>query len=285
MIKKSDIKIALFGTSLFSTLVFKELLDSGYEPSVIVTAPDRPKGRGLVPTAPPAALFARRNNIDVLQPEKLDADVTGELGNTDWDIFVVASYGRIIPSNVIGVPTRGSLNVHPSLLPKFRGASPIQTSILEDSKETGVTIIQMDEEMDHGPIVAQSSITPADWPIRADVLEKLLAHEGGKLLSDVIPRWIDNKIDPEEQRHNGATYTKKFSKKDGELDLAGNGYQNYLRYCALYGSIGTYFFTDKSGKNIRVKISDATYDEGRFLPLRVIPEGKKEIGYEVFLTR
>lgn len=283
---KLDANIAFFGTPDFAVYVLEELVGAGIEPSVIVTAPDRPAGRGLEMKMPPVKEWALDQNIPVLQPESLkdENDALDLLTNSEWDLFIVAAYGKILPKSIIDLPRRGVLNVHPSLLPRFRGASPVETQILEDEKETGVTIMQIDEQMDHGPIVAQASITPEDWPVRASILEELLAREGGKLLAEAIPPWLNEEFEASAQDHNKATFTKKIKKEDGEIDLHADGYQNYLKFCAYDEWPGTFFFKD--GK--RIKITDAEYQNlpdrqvgGVFTPLKVIPEGKKEIDYSV----
>ncbi len=230
-------------------------------------------------------MWAEERNIDVLQPEKLDAtDAEAEiLLNSEWDLFIVAGYGKFLPSNLLSIPKYGTLNVHPSLLPKFRGPSPIETQILNDAKEVGVSIILLDEEVDHGPILAQAAITPEPWPFKRSMLEDLLWHEGGKLLAEAIPLLVEGSLPAEPQNHTEATFTEKLKKEDGLVDLEGDAYQNYLKFCAYEGWPGTYFFTKRGDKETRVKIIDATYDNEMFTPTRVIPEGKKEMAYEDFL--
>ena len=284
-----------FGTPAFAVFVLEELHDAGITPDIIVTAPDKPAGRGLVLKAPPVKEWAEEHDIPVLQPETLkqpsvqppevaqNAETEKAMDillNSEWDVFLVAAYGKILPKNIIDAPARGVLNVHPSLLPRFRGASPIESQILGDEKTVGVSIMQIDEEMDHGPIVAQATVTPEEWPLKASLLEELLAREGGRLLAEVLPLWLKNEIEAVEQVHDQATFTKKISKTDGEIDLADDAYQNYLKYLAYDVWPGTFFF-DRNGK--RIKIINAEYKNDTFTPLTVIPEGKKEIPYDDFL--
>lgn len=287
-------RIAYFGTPDFSTFVLEELEKARIVPSLIVTAPDKPAGRGMEMQSSAVKAWADEKGIPAIQPERLDgtdaeADI---LFNGEWDLCIVAAYGKILPRAVLDLPHYGTLNVHPSLLPKFRGPSPIESQILADEREVGVSIIVLDEEMDHGPVVAQASITPEPWPFRRSELENLLWHSGGELLDEVIPTWIlessghnDNgenpdSIIPEPQDHLKATYTPKLKKEDGLIDLAGDGYKNYLKFCAYEGWPGTYFFAKKNGKEVRVKIADAKYENDAFIPTRVIPEGKQEMAYE-----
>lgn len=283
--------IAFFGTPRFAVYVLDALEKTGVLPDVVITAPDRPAGRGLELHAPPVKDWALERDIPVLQPENLkqESEVLALLKNSEWDLFLVAAYGKILPKDVLDTPQKGALNVHPSLLPKFRGASPIESQILSDEKTVGVTIMFMDEKMDHGSILAQASVTPEDWPLKASVLEAMLATIGGELLAETIPAWLGGSITPEEQHHDLATFTKKITKEDGLIEIGGRPtsvmeeYEKYLKYCAYDGWPGVYFFAEKNGKKVRVKITDAEYKSGAFLPLKVIPEGKKEIAYREFL--
>lgn len=293
MKQSNPLRIVFFGTPRFSTFVLEALSTAGLSPSLIVTVPDKPADRGLLPKASAVKEWAENAGIDVVQPEKLTVDdIDAEiLFNSEWDLFIVAGYGKLLPTSLLKVPAHGVLNVHPSLLPKFRGPSPIETQILEDVKEVGVSIILLDEETDHGPILAQASITPEPWPFKRSALEDLLWQEGGNLLAEAIPLWVDGTLPSEEQNHAAATFTQKLKKEDGRIDLKANAYQNYLKFCAYEGWPGTYFFVypeqsrgvEKNGKEIRIKIVDAEYNNGVFTPTRIIPEGKREMNYEDFL--
>jgi methionyl-tRNA formyltransferase len=181
--------------------------------------------------------------------------------------------------------------VHPSLLPKLRGPSPIESSILNNDQDVGVSIMRLDKEMDHGPIVAQEKTSIGTWPIEAPALENISAHAGGALLAKIIPDWIAGKITEKEQDHASATYCKKISKADGLIDLGADPYTNYLKICAYTGWPGTYFFKEhggehggkNAGKNIRVTIKKATYQDGQLTIQTVVPEGKSEMPYSDFL--
>lgn len=281
--------IVFFGTPLFATAVLDELAVAGIMPSLVVTTPNAPKGRRLILTPPDAKVWAERQNIPVLQPHSLQSlkkDIElAPLINTDWDLFIAAAYGKKLPADILALPKHGTLNVHPSLLPKFRGASPVRSAILEDVRETGVSIMLMDEMLDHGPIVAQARIEleKSDWPPRAILFEQLMAHAGGQLLAETIPLWLEGTITPEEQDHTKATCSQKITKDMGQIDLSDEPYHNLLKIRAYDGWPGTYFMHSRNGKEIRVKIMDATLaDNGTLQILRVIPEGKKEMGYEDF---
>jgi methionyl-tRNA formyltransferase len=267
-------KIAFFGTPRFSCFVLDALDAAGYTPALIVTTPDRPAGRGLSLSQSPVKQWAIAHNIAVAQPPSLKTmnDELSTITNSEWDLFIIAGYGKILPKEIVDLPKYGSLNVHPSLLPRFRGPSPIESQILQDEKEVGVSILVMDEQMDHGPILAQARITPEEWPLRTRELEDMLWTEGGDLLVESIPAYVDGTLKPEPQDHSLATTTSFMKKEDGELDLSADGYQNYLKFCAYDEWPGTFFFVD--GK--RYKIKEAILENGLFEPRRVIPEGKKE---------
>lgn len=274
---------AFFGTPHIATLVLDRLQANGLVPALVVTAPDRPAGRGLQLSPSPVKLWALERGIDVVTPQTLkDPTFILELQNTEWDVFVVSMYAKIIPKAVLEIPKAGCLNVHPSLLPKFRGPSPVLSAILQDERETGVTIMQLDEKMDEGPIVAQAKIELDEdvWPPKGSEFEALLAQEGGDLLAEVLPLWVEGKITPEEQNHKDATYTGKFSDEDARLDLGSDSRHNFLKIRAFDKSPKPYFLTP-SGK--RVVVKEAEFKNGQLLITRVTPEGKKEMSYEDFL--
>lgn len=284
MTKRTPLRIAYFGTSPFAATILKTLCENNLAPALVITQPDAPKGRGLVLAESAVKSIAKTLEIDTVTPESLKSDhVPEELSNSEWDLFIVAAYGIFIPNKLLELPKHGCLNVHPSLLPKLRGASPIVSAILNDEQHSvGTSIILLDEEMDHGPIVAQARITLDEWPLGKDTLEPLLAEQSGMLLAETIRPWTSGEITAEPQDHNEATFTRKITKDDGLLDLSGDAYKNYLKYCALEGWPGTYFFVERSGKQIRVKIAEAEFVGGHFTPLRVIPEGKPEMAYSDF---
>lgn len=285
---KHDLRIAFFGTPTFAVAILEELKKAHILPTLIVTAPDAPRGRGLVLTPPEVKEWAEEHEIEVLQPETLriqgKADEARDiLYNSEWDLFIVASYGKIIPQALLDLPRFGALNVHPSLLPFYRGPSPIRSAILDDNKEAvGVSIMKLDAGVDTGPLLAQGRVQIEEWP-QASVLEALLAHEGGQLLAEVIPLWVKGEITPEPQDDAQATHSKKLTKEMGLIDLEGDPYQNFLKIQGLEGWPGTYFFKEKGGTQVRVKITEATFEDGALTITKVIPEGKKEMAYADFL--
>ncbi len=285
--RASDLRIAFFGSPEFAVSVLEELSEVGFTPALVVTQPDKPKGRALELAPTPVKIWATERDIDVIEPKSLKGDdpALTQLLNSEWDLFIVAAYGLIIPKRLLELPKYKTLNVHPSLLPKLRGASPVRTAILTDQRDAvGVSIMRLDEQMDHGPILAQASLEPDPWPVGAPMLEDTLAHEGGKLLVEAIPLWIQGELPEEPQDDSQATFCDKITKAMGEIDLHGNAYENYRKILALEGWPGTYFFIQKRGKPFRVKIVEAEYGlDGELHILRVIPEGKREMSYHDFL--
>jgi len=291
---RNAIRFAFFGTSHIAVFVLDELKKTGLIPSLIVTPPDKKKGRGLPLQPSPVKEWALAHVIDILQPEKLDSGFV-ELLTTNYKLLtvcIVVDYGKILPRTVLGIPRRGFLNVHPSLLPRLRGPSPIRSALLNDEKTTGVSVILLDEEMDHGPIVAQKKINIEGWfnsPKRGEggphlaELEEILMKEGGALLAQVLPQWVKGEIDAHEQNHDVATFSEKLEKEDGLLNLTADAALNLRKIRAYEGWPGTYAFFERNGKKIRVGIVDAHIQGGALVIDRVKPEGKKEMGYAEFL--
>lgn len=282
--KNKKPKIAFFGTPKLAVFVLEELSNAGLVPDLVITAPDKPKGRGLILTPSPVKVWAQKNNTAVLQPEKLDISfisVINALSPIPHTLFIVAAYGKIIPKEILELPTRGILNIHPSLLPEFRGPSPIESAILAGKEKTGVSIMLLDEKTDHGPILIQKEALVSDI-VGKNELSEALFRIGGKVLSGIIPEWISGKIKAVPQDEGAATYTKKISKEDGLLDLSGDPVLNYRKIRAYEGWPGAYFFAEKNGKKIRVVIKDAELKDGKLVIKKVVPEGKKGMDYEAF---
>ena len=228
------INIIFFGTSDFAEVILNNLLRvTSYELRVtnVVTQPDKPVGRERIMTAPPVKILAQKYEIPVWQPPKLDQDFADKFGKLTPDLAVVADYGQIIPKNILDIPKFNFLNVHPSLLPQYRGPSPMQTALLNGDKATGVTIIKLDEKMDHGRIISnfQFPISNLDTSV---TLSKKSAGIGAELLIKTIPDYISGKIQPREQAHEQATYTKLIQKQDGLADWNKTAEQIYNQWRA-----------------------------------------------------
>lgn len=283
-----EIKIAFWGTSRISVIVLDEMKHAGLLPSLIITAPPRKKGRGLEMTPSEVKVWADKHHIPALEPEEIKSEEFLKTLGSEWGIFIIASYGKIVPRAVLDLPKYGTLNVHPSLLPKLRGASPIQSAILEDAPvgephEAGVTIMLIDEQIDHGNIVAQEKILVPNWPPKGRELEKMLGILGGKLLAKTIPLWIAGAIVPKDQDHDKATYTKKMTSGSGQIYLDDDPVRMYRKIRAFDIWPRAYFITERSDRDIRVVVTEAHIANDKLVLDRVIPEGKKEMSYEDFL--
>lgn len=184
----------------------------------VVTQPDQPKGRGLKLQPSPVKEIALRENLPVLQPERArEENFLKQLAALQPELIAVAAYGQILPKAVLDLPRHGCLNVHTSLLPKYRGAAPIQHAILNGDSETGVTIMKMDAGLDTGDILAQET-TPIQPGDNSQTLHDRLAEIGARLLAKTIPDFISGKIQPQPQPSEGATYASKIKKQDGQID-------------------------------------------------------------------
>jgi methionyl-tRNA formyltransferase len=210
--------IIFVATPAFAVPSLERLVADGHQISAVVTRPDRPAGRRRNLQASPVKLAAGRLAIPVLQPESLrDPGAIAELQALAPTSIVVVAYGQILRRQVLDIPERGVLNVHPSLLPRWRGASPIPASILAGDNETGVTIMLMDEGMDSGPILSQKTLAIDDEDTTASLTETL-ANEGAALLSETLPRWLAGEIARVPQDSTQATVCPLIRKEDGAID-------------------------------------------------------------------
>ncbi len=271
-----------FGTPEFSTYTLTALEKEGLVPSAIITAPDSPQGRGLVLTPSPVKQWALERNIPVYTPEKIRNNEEIHALCKQYEFAILAAYGKIIPQSLLDCFPKGILNVHPSLLPLYRGPSPLEYQILQDEKEFGVTIIKLDSECDHGPIVAQREILFVNTPSKEELGQKGFT-EGGKLIAQYIGPYLSGVLPTLEQNHTLATHTQKIEKKDGEILPTDTDRQKYLKYLAYQPWPGTFFFVDHDAKKIRLKITQAKFEDNTFVIEKMIPEGKKEMLYSDFL--
>lgn len=276
---------AYFGSGKISVIVLEKLKEHGFLPKVIITTEDKPKGRNLILTPPEVKTWAEQEKIPYLQLKTLKTEESVEaiknFSKEGFDLFIVASYGKIIPQSILDIPKHKTLNVHPSLLPKLRGPSPIISAVLNEN-ETGVTIMRIDEEMDHGPIVLQQKID-MEWPPYAEDLEKISGETGGEMLVKIIPDWINGKIKEVEQDHSKATYCKKVEKVDGEIDLSNKAESNLRKIRAYHIWPGAYFFDTQGEKKTRIIVKKAKIIDGELVLERIVPEGKKEMDYKDYL--
>jgi methionyl-tRNA formyltransferase len=213
------LRIIFMGTAELSRASLEKLAHyGGFSVITVVTQPDKPKGRELKPQPPPVKTLAQKLNLPVLQPAKArDEQFISELRELKPDLIVVAAYGQILPQGILDLPEFGCVNVHTSLLPQYRGASPVQSAILNGEIETGVTIMKMDAGLDTGEILTQARtpILPED---DSQTLHDRLAQLGAELLVETIPDYVAGHILPRPQPEEGASYAAKIKKEDGKID-------------------------------------------------------------------
>lgn len=242
--------IIFFGTSEFSAQILNAVA-AKYPVTAVVTQPDKPVGRKQIVTPSLVAKTSEALGLKILKPTSLKTEeVFSELSALKPDLFVVVAYGKIIPKNILELAVKGPINIHGSILPKYRGASPIHSALLNGEKETGITIMLMDEQMDHGPILLQESleINPNDTFIE---LEKKLADLSEKLILQAIPDYLEGKLPPKEQDHSAATFTKIISKEDGKIDWNKTALEIYNQHRAYI--VWPEIWTTFGGKILKIK--------------------------------
>jgi len=234
--------------------------DAAFEVVAVVTQPDRPKGRDLKPQPSPVKQRAVKKQLTVFQPARArDAEFIEKLKSYQPDLIVVAAYGQILPPAILELPRFGCVNVHTSLLPKYRGAAPIQWAILNDEPETGVTIMKMDAGMDTGDILSQTS-TPIAADDTAATLHDRLARMGATLLVETLPKYMAGKIIARPQPVEGASYARKITKEDGRVDWTQPSRTLWNRLRAFTPWPGAYFFQQTVSPPRLLKIWEATVE-------------------------
>ncbi len=250
-----SLKIIFIGTPKFGAIILESLIKANFRPILVVTETDKPVGRKKVLTPPPVKLLADKYNINVIQPAEI-RNSKSEIRNLKPDLIVVAAYGKILPEEILEIPKYGCLNVHPSLLPRWRGPSPIQSAILNGDTDSGVTIMKIAEKVDAGPVLIQRKLK-LEGNETYDVLHDKLGEMGSDLLIEIIPEWITGKIDPQLQDESGATYTRILKKEDGKIDWGKSAEEIERQIRAFNLWPGSFTFWEKSGKLIRIKILKA----------------------------
>jgi len=274
--KKENLKIIFIGTSQFAAIILDKLCQANLKPVLVITAPDKPVGRKKIITPPPAKLTAEKYGIPISQPKVIS---NFQFPISKPDLIVVAAYGQIIPKEILKIPRYGCLNVHPSLLPKYRGPSPIQAAILNGDKETGVTIIKMTEKVDAGPIIANIKYQISNIKINYETLHNKLAELGTDLLIKTIPLWIKGKIKEKLQDESKASYTKILTKEDGLINWRDPIEKIERQIRAFNPWPGAY--TIYRGKML--KILEADIVNNQLILKKVQLEGKKPMRFEDFL--
>lgn len=277
------------GSGKFAVLPFRAVFNCPFlKLESVITSPDKPAGRkqNLIPS--PTKQAALTTNIEILQPKKI-AELKPKISRCRPDLIIVCAYGQIIPENILDIPRFGSLNLHPSLLPEYRGASPIQFAILNGEKKTGVTVMLMDEKMDHGPVVAQKETEISDEE-NGQTLEEKLSRLAADFLMEILLPYLKGEIKPQSQDESRATYTKILKRQDGKIDWQKSGQEIEQMARAFYPWPGAWTtLNDKrlkiiKGKSVNEKNGQAiAAGKGYFLPEIVQPEGKKPMKWQDYL--
>lgn len=260
-----EIKTIFVGTPDFALPSLRALArDTDFNIKAVITQPDRPRGRSQELAEPPVKQLALEYGYEeVWQPQKI-TQVLDNLRKLQPDVIVVCAYAQIIPKEILDLPKHGCINVHGSLLPKYRGAAVVQAPILNNDKETGVTIMLMDEQLDTGPILHKEPIAIADNET-AGVLSERLAETGGKILPKTIKAYLKGKIEPQEQNDDEATYCPRLTKEDGLLDFSQQARKIERQVRAMTPWPGTW--TWLKGKKLKIiKVSHEPIDINSYKP-------------------
>jgi methionyl-tRNA formyltransferase len=270
------LRLVFMGTAELASASLRALVASSrFQIAAVVSQPDRPKGRDLKPQPPPVKQAALELGLSVLQPERArHPDFIEQLRRLAPDLIVVAAYGQILPQSILDLPRHGCLNVHTSLLPRHRGAAPIQWAILEGDAETGITLMQMDAGLDTGPMVTTRTtrIEPTD---NAQTLHDRLAAMGAALLIETIPDYVAGRITPRPQPAPGATYARKITREDGQLDWSQPARALWNRVRGLTPWPGTFSWLAREASSQLLKIWEAEPVPGRIGPAGTVLEAGK----------
>lgn len=288
--KTKQINFIFWGSGPLAESSLFALYQNGLVPSLVITSPNKKVGRGLNLQENIIASWCQNKNIKVWQPESLkEINIKDSpLNIADLDLSIVASYPKILKKEVLDLPKYKTLNIHPSLLPMYRGPSPIQTALLNGDNKTGVSIIQLDEEIDHGPILIQKEIDIFKEETN-EKLERRCGQEGGELLIQILGPYLEGSLKLKEQNHKEATFTRKFNKEDGFIILEEKADILFNKFRALLPHTPIYFNIKHKTKNeervLKIKITEldfSLYEEkdsllAKDIIKKVIPEGKKEM--------
>lgn len=293
-------KIIFAGTSEFGIPTL-EKLKSSHELVLVITQPDRPTGRNKTLTPPPMKLWAMKNVIEVSQPEKI-SELENRITNMQADLLLVAAYGQIIPGNILSIPKFGSVNIHGSVLPKYRGASPIQATIFNGDKTGGISLLHMDEKMDHGPLLATQSVELTGKETFPELYASL-SEVAATLTEEALANFLGGSLIPRPQNHAEATFTKLLTRNDGRIDWNRTASEIDCHVRAYNPEPGTW--TLLKGKVVKIleveKVMDNKIElpgklyvhngelaakclDGSVLIRKVKPEGKNEMSGKDFLN-
>ncbi|MCK5080619.1 MAG: methionyl-tRNA formyltransferase [Candidatus Moranbacteria bacterium] len=253
--KLKDARIIFMGTSFFAKELLKNLIENNTKIELVITQPDKPAGRKKELKPSEVKILAQKNNLKLEQFTKLDAKALEKIKLIKPDLVIVAAYGMIIPSEMLTQPQYGFINIHTSLLPELRGSSPIQTSLRQGLKETGITIMKMDSGIDSGEIISQAPVTidPQDtYPI----LEKKLTTTTNQVLIKTLDEYLEKKIIPQSQNSDQATYTRIIKKQDGKIDWSETSEKIYNQFRAFYNWPQVHTFWNRNGKHQKLTLTE-----------------------------
>ena len=293
-------KIIFIGTGKFGAQILEKLANSQFKPDFLICPPDKPVGRKQMLTPCAAKLAAQKYNLEIAEMNGLKSKAEF-FQNLKPDIVIAADTNFILPKQILEIPPYGCLNVHPSILPKYRGPAPIQATILNGDEETGVTIIKMDEKIDHGPIIKKKKLKIKNKKFTFESLRDALADLGAELLTDTIPQWIKGQIAPIKQDDKKASYTKILKRQDGLINWQRSAIQIERQIRAFNPWPGTFSFFEHKGTKKRLKVIEAkaikwqqqSNQAGKMAIVcaqdalileKVQPEGKKIMSGKAFLN-
>ena len=254
------IRVVFMGTPAFAASMLEGLITKEYNIVGVVTKPDKPVGRKKEIEQSAVKTLALAHDLPIEQPGKLDEAAIEKVRAWKPDLIVVAAYGKILPEELLKIPGFGCINVHASLLPRWRGASPIHNALLSGDTTTGITIMQMDEGMDTGDILAQKGIEIFPTEMREDLTARLV-HIGRELLLETIPLWVERRITPQQQENDGATLCQLIERQDGRIVWTNDAEEIYNRYRALSPWPGIFTFWKKDDDLLRLKLHQISYQK------------------------
>lgn len=304
-----QISVVFMGTPEFAATALNALISESYHIVGVVTQPDRKVGRKQVLTASPVKLLAEQRAIPIFQPERLHAEAVATLASWKPDIIVVAAYGRILPKAVLTLPGFGCINIHASLLPRWRGASPVANALMAGDTKTGVTLMELNEGLDTGGIIAQEAVA-IDPHECAPALLSRLATAGAQLLVKTLPLWISRQVTAVPQTNDGVTLCQLIDREDGHIFWNETAEVIYNRYRGLtpWPGVFTFWKRDTEGA-LRLKLLELSLQKtalltshpsgtvieagekvgictgsGVIFPLRLQLEGKEAVSIQEFIS-
>ena len=304
-----QVSVVFMGTPEFAATSLQSLIDDKYHIVGVVTQPDRKMGRERIITTSPVKNVALQNNLNILQPEKLDSEVVETIRSWKPDVIIVAAYGRILPETLLSLPGFGCLNIHASILPCWRGASPVVNALIAGDRETGITLMELDRGMDTGATIAFDKTEIGDNE-RAPELLNRLATMGAKLLAKTLPLWIKRQVTAIPQPEEGATLCELIEREDGHIFWNMEAEAIYNRYRGLYPWPGIFTYWKRGDDDVvRMKFHEITRQKtapavaypvgsvveigekvgiitgaGVIFPLTVQIEGKESVAIENFIA-